>query len=67
MAAGKKSHILETVYLVKLLTNYIQFGPNFCRSYPYHFQFLYLSMEPVDNLISHFTRSGDEISEKTGE
>lgn len=37
MAAGKKSHILESVYLVKLLTNYIQFGLNFCQSYPYHF------------------------------
>ena len=35
MAAGKKSDILETVYLVKLLTNYIRFDLKFRGSYPY--------------------------------
>jgi len=67
MAAGKKYDILETVYLVKLLTNYIQFDLKFRGSYHMPRQILYLNMEPVGTLISHFTRSGDEISEKTGE
>jgi len=67
MAAGKKSDILETVYLVKLLTNYIQFGLEFLGSYCIPFEFLHIRKEPVGNPILHFTRSGDGISEKTGE